>query len=111
MAPSEAVAPVAHDLFAASFSGAKPDGQFSLAGDHLQLDGRLLEFFDYYLAALGERNLPEIRRQIELDNNLPSLAAAKAKKILGQYLAYRAALADIDQNRSAGTNVIDALRQ
>lgn len=111
--PGQAVAPVAHDLFAASFFGTKPDGQFSLVGDHLQLNGRLLEFFDYYLAALGERSLPEIRKQIEieLDHNLPPLAAAEAKKILDQYLAYRAALVDIDQNRNAGTNVIDSLRQ
>lgn len=112
-APGQAVAPIAHDQFAASFSGTKPDGQFNLVGDHLQLDGRLLEFFDYYLAALGERSLPEIRKQIEieLDHNLPPLAATEAKKILGQYLGYRAALVDIDQNRRSGTNVIDALRQ
>lgn len=111
--PNQAITPASHGLFAASFSGTKPDGQFRLIGDRLQLDSRLLEFFDYYLTALGERSLPDIRKQIEieLDHNLPALAATEAKQLLERYINYRAALTDIDKYRNAGSDVIDALRQ
>ncbi len=100
-------------LFAGSFSGTQPDGAFQLNGDQLIPDSRLLAFFDYYLAAQGERTLTEIRRQIEdeLTATLPAPAASEAKRILAAYLAYKQELADVERMAGRGATPVERLRQ
>lgn len=109
----QASSAVKQGTFAASFNGTRPDGAFRLQGDQLVVDSRLLDFFDYYLAALGERSLEDIRRQIEneLDHSLPPAAAAQAKKMLNQYIAYRAALVAVDKDQRANGDMLQALKQ
>jgi len=98
--------------FAASFSGTQADGQFRLVGEHLQIDGRILEFFDYYLGAQGERTLADIRKQIEieLDHSLPGIAASEAKQLLQQYINYRRALVTLDKEQRQNTDLVASLR-
>lgn len=104
---------VSNGEFATSFSGTQADGQFHLLGEHLQIDGRILEFFDYYLAAQGERSLADIRKQIdiELDHSLPAPAAAEARQLLQQYINYRAALVTLDNQQRQNADIVGSLRQ
>ena len=98
--------------FATSFSGTQVDGQFNLNGEHLQVDSRILEFFDYYLAAQGERSLADIRKQIEieLDHSLPRTAATEAKQLLQQYINYRGALVTLDKEQRQNVDLVASLR-
>lgn len=100
-------------MFAASFSGTRADGRFKLNGDKLVLDAGLFEFFDYYLAAQGERTLDEIRQQIEaeLTATLPADAAKEAKRLLQAYLGYKQSLAELTQTGGQdGQSVLEQLR-
>lgn len=100
-------------MFAASFSGTRPDGRFKLNGDKLVLDAGLFEFFDYYLSAQGEKTLEEIRQQIEaeLTATLPADAAKEAKRLLHAYLGYKQSLTQVMQTGGQnGQSVLEQLR-
>jgi len=87
-------------------AGTLPDGRLdAAAGDALKVDAELRHLFDYYLSALGEAELPAIRAGIEqeLERRLKPAAAAEAKRLLGQYLAYKRALAGAERGQSAPT--------
>jgi lipase chaperone LimK len=101
MPPTAAAAPAAP--FVASMAGTRPDGRFAGAGDTLRVDAELRHLFDYYLSALGEAELPAIRAGIEqeLARRLKPAAAAEARRLLGQYLAYKRALAEADDGQGA----------
>jgi len=101
--------PVASPLpapFVPSMSGTQPDGKLNTAADGLQIDAELRHLFDYYLSALGEAELPAIRAGIEqeLSRRLRPAAAASAKRLLGQYLAYKRALAEAEASQGATAN-------
>lgn len=110
---STVVATSTPGMFAASFSGTRADGRFKLNGDKLVPDAGLFEFFDYYLAAQGERTLEEIRQQIEaeLTATLPADASNEAKRLLQAYLAYKQSLAELLQTGGHnGQSVLEQLR-
>jgi len=84
--------------FVPSMAGTRPDGRLQAVGDDLRIDAELRHLFDYYLSALGEAELPAIRTGIEqeLARRLKPAAAARAQRLLGQYLAYKRALAEAE---------------
>lgn len=109
-APAAAQAP-----FVPSMAGTRPDGPVRAApAGALTIDAELRHLFDYYLSALGEADLPAIRAGIEqeLAHRLQPAAAAEAKRLLGQYLAYKAALADTEAAAAspAGSSLAAAAR-
>nr|WP_229417050.1 lipase secretion chaperone [Massilia eburnea] len=82
-------------------AGTQPDGRVQATGDNLRIDAELRHLFDYYLSALGETELPAIRAGIEqeLSRRLQPAAAAQARRLLGQYLAYKRALSEVADGR------------
>lgn len=114
---SQGAEPAAPVPFVPSMAGTQPDGRLdAAAGDALTVDAELRHLFDYYLSALGEAELPAIRAGIEqeLARRLKPAAAAEAKRLLGQYLAYKRALADAERKQGApasGTSFATAARK
>lgn len=102
--------------FVHSLEGTSADGaiQEDQDGD-LQLDAELKRLFDYYLSAIGEKNLPEIQSQIEkiLDQKLQVKAAAQAKELLKRYITFKQALVELEKsaskNVSANTDLFSAV--
>ncbi|WP_156397885.1 lipase secretion chaperone [Duganella sp. Root336D2] len=109
-------APASTPPFVPSMAGTQPDGRLgAAAGDTLEVDAELRHLFDYYLSALGEAELPAIRAGIEkeLEKRLKPGAAADARRLLGQYLAYKRALAEAERSQGApasGTSFAAAAR-
>ncbi|HEY0846392.1 MAG TPA: lipase secretion chaperone [Noviherbaspirillum sp.] len=123
-APEEPVAPpAAPNLFpfVRSLEGTVPDGEVqSDPADRLVVSEDLMRLFEYYLVAIGEKSLDDIRRETEraLDERLTPGAAREAKELLGRYLAYKQALADAEKHpQLAGSGLaavrgrLDAIRQ
>lgn len=81
--------------FAASFVGTQIDGQLLAKGGQLELNEALIARFDYYLAAVGERPLPQIYAEIERNINtelaLSPRAAVEAKRIFRTYIEFKGA--------------------
>lgn len=101
-----------------SMRGTVPDGQIHVLGDSaasgsaLVVDVELRRLFDYHLSAVGEKSVEAIRAEAEaeLDRRLPTAAAAHAKRLLGLYLAFKTALADLEQRPELAGNGVAALR-
>ncbi|MGW8392133.1 lipase secretion chaperone [Pseudoduganella sp. HUAS MS19] len=116
VSPRPGPAPAAPAPFVPSMAGTQPDGRpGAAAGGALRVDAELRHLFDYYLAALGEAGLPAIRAGIEreLERRLEPAAAAQAKRLLGQYLAYKRALGEAEQSQGGpghGTSFAAAAR-
>ena len=114
--PGPSQAAPARVPFVPSMAGTQPDGQLDAAsGGALKVDSELRHLFDYYLSALGEAELPAIRAGIEqeLERRLKPAEAAEAKRLLGQYLAYKRALADAERTQAVpagGTSFAAAAR-
>jgi lipase chaperone LimK len=68
--------------------------------DGLVADAELRQLFDYYLSAASEATPQAIREKIEqeLDRTLKPRAAVEAKRLLGQYLAFRDAVMEMQKN-------------
>lgn len=100
--------------FVRSLEGTRPDGDVQTAAedDALVVDASLVQLFDYYLAAIGEKPLDVIRQQIEkdLDQRLKPDAAARAKYLLGRYIGYKAALIEVEKNPQATGSSLSAIR-
>ncbi|PXX38512.1 lipase secretion chaperone [Undibacterium pigrum] len=87
--------------FVRSFEGTAQDGNLSRdGGSELQVSAELRLLFDYYLTATGEKQLPEIRAEIErvLDQKLSAQAALQAKNLLARYIQYKQALVSVETN-------------
>lgn len=104
--------------FVRSFEGTTRDGNITQTDmSELQVSAELRLLFDYYLAATGEKKLPEIRAEIEkvLDQKLRGNAATQAKNLLARYIQYKEALVSVEanaQNVSAGkASMAKAARQ
>lgn len=85
--------------FVRSMEGTTPDGAVKAdSTERLVVDEELAYLFDYYLAGLGEKDLLAVRTEIEreLDRRLRPAPAAEAKRLLASYLAYKRALADVE---------------
>ncbi|MES2019186.1 MAG: lipase secretion chaperone [Pseudomonadota bacterium] len=99
--------------FVRSMEGTRPDGDVKLdAQGQLVIDAELAHLFDYYLAGLGETDLAAIRSEIEreLERRFKPGPAAQAKRLLTSYLAYKRALAGIDQGALAASGMAGAAR-
>ncbi|OHX10416.1 hypothetical protein BI347_21790 [Chromobacterium sphagni] len=82
--------------FAASLRGTLPDGAVKAAANgQLQVNQELRRLFDYYLATLGERELPAIRAELRgyLQRTLSAAALKQAMDLFDRYVAYRQSLA------------------
>lgn len=100
--------------FVRSLQGTYPDGTAQVtANDDLVADAALRELFDYYLTAVGEKSLAEIRAEIEkeLDRRMSPGVAQQAKQVLTRYLDYRTALVEVEKNPQAARNGVSAIRQ
>jgi lipase chaperone LimK len=99
--------------FVRSFAGTQPDGRFEAAGPVDSIaTATTLRFFDYYLDAIGEKGLPDIRAEIEreIDRQLAHETRAAAKDLLRRYLLYKLALADIEKATEPGKTSLEAIR-
>jgi lipase chaperone LimK len=99
-AAAAATPPADPFAFVRSMEGTRPDGDVKLDADgQLVVDAELGHLFDYYLAGLGEKDLGAIRSEIEreLERRFKPGPAAQAKRLLASYLAYKQALAGIEQ--------------
>lgn len=69
----------------------------SISGE-LQVTSALKELFDYYLSALGEKSVSDIRALIiqDLERQLSDTALQQAVSIVDDYLQYKAALSDFE---------------
>jgi lipase chaperone LimK len=113
--PVEGAAPAPQqDLFAfvRSLEGTVPDGKVEAAAGEFVASAGLVQLFDYYLSAVGEKPLEAIRAEIEreLDQRLKPGAAAEAKRLLGRYLAYKHDLVDVEKNAQASGGSLQAIR-
>ncbi len=113
--PARVVAlPVASPFpFVRSLAGTTPDANLKVdAADALVVDAALGRLFDYYLSAQGEKSLPAIRAEIqaELGRRLKPAAAAEARRLLGRYLDYKLALAQVEISLQKGTRPAHAAR-
>ncbi|OYU43952.1 MAG: lipase chaperone [Burkholderiales bacterium PBB4] len=75
--------------------------------------GELRRLFDYYLSALGERDLPAITQQIQsqLDQRLSPAQAAQAKRLLGLYIAFKRRLVDLEARPGLAGDAVAAIRR
>ncbi|WP_338847853.1 lipase secretion chaperone [Massilia sp. W12] len=93
--------------FVRSLEGTRTDGDLKTGpGDDLVLDAELTRMFDYYLSALGEKPLPAIIQQteLELSRKLSPKAAAQARRLFANYLDYKRALIALDSNPQYAAN-------
>ncbi|MFZ6771129.1 lipase secretion chaperone [Undibacterium sp. SXout7W] len=102
--------------FIKSLEGTTIDGETMQTQDgELVVSAELRRMFDYYLAAVGERTLNDIQKEIEtaIDHQLPARAAMQAKQLLGRYFAYKHALASVETKTqiSPSTDMTSAMRQ
>lgn len=113
---------LAHYLAAASRLGAPPaslagtevDGELRADSEgNLIVEHGLRRVFDYFLATLGEEDLPAIKARIALylHEQLPALAAAQAWALLQRYLAYDEALAALPALDGSVESMHQLLRQ
>jgi len=108
-----ALASPAAPPFAPSMAGTRPDGDVRQdASSRLVLNEELLHLFDYYLSALGERDLPAIRTGIERDlrTRLSATAAAEAIALLERYVGYKRALVGLERGLPAARDAASAAR-
>ncbi len=113
VAPAPVLAkPVESVPFAPSMAGTQPDGNLKVVNDELVVDAELGYLFDYYLNALGERSLASIEVELEreLQRKLSPAAAAQARRLMGRYLDYKRALAEVDKIPAIQGTTAEAVR-
>ncbi|MDH4566687.1 lipase chaperone [Pseudomonas sp. BN414] len=98
--------------FVRSMDGTQPDGDLRSDGDVLVVDSGLRLWFEYFLAAVGEASLDQIRTEIEreIDKRLKPRPAAEAKRLLGCYFDYKRALVDVEKRIQAQGNSLADMR-
>lgn len=98
--------------FVRSMEGSVPDGEIKADGDALVVDTELRLLYDYFLTAVGEKTVDEIRAEIEreIDKRLKSAPAAEAKRLLARYLDYKRALVDVEKNAQLAGPSLAAMR-
>lgn len=120
MEPSTARATAREPLpaaFAPSHQDTAPDGALRSATDRSTTGAalpyaELRRLFDYYLSTLGERELPAILAQIEvqLQQQLRPAQVAPAKRLLDSYIAFKRALVDLELRPGLAGQAVDAIR-
>lgn len=96
-----------------SFADTKVDGGVEANAENtLEVSLELRRMFDYFLAATGERPLPDIITDIEseLKKKLQGSALQQAKALLGRYLSYKQKLFtfESESKKSSGNFYLDA---
>lgn len=97
-----------------SLQGTAVDGGVELdAQGNLVVGESLRRLFDYFLATAGEETLEQIRARIAfcLQQQLPLDAAMQGWAILGQYLAYKDALADLPGHDGSYDGMLASLQE
>lgn len=82
------------EAFAPSLRGTEVDGRLNVDADgNLEVSREVRDYFDYYLATVGQRSLDEVMAHIEQQarKNLPDRAAGQAVELLHDYVDYREA--------------------
>jgi lipase chaperone LimK len=107
--------------FVRSMEGTAPDGDLlsALAAPGTGATAGALPYaelkrlFDYYLSAVGEQSIETIAQQIRtvLDQRLSPAQAPAAKRLLGQYLAFKRELVTLEKELGAGPTGVQALRK
>jgi len=106
--------------FARSLQGTVPDGSLRIpsasqpAAPQARLPyAELKRLFDYYLSAVGERDLAAITQQVmaEIDHAMTASQAAAAKQLLGKYLDFKRELVALEQNPALEGTGVQAMRQ
>ena len=119
-APDAAAAGPPGGAFVPSMQGTQPDADLAALQSVTPAGlfrpaayAQLLRLFDYYLSAVGEASMDAITQRIgaELDQSLPQPQAREAKRLLSMYLAFKRALADLEQDHAAGGTGVQAIRQ
>ncbi|WP_419812369.1 lipase secretion chaperone [Bacterioplanoides sp.] len=82
-----------------SLSGTSHGVALISRGDELRVTAGLRDLFDYYLSAVGELSLNTIRGNIQqaLQQQLSGPALQQAHDIMNNYLAYKSALVEFEQ--------------
>lgn len=100
--------------FVRSLQGTYPDGEPKVDDTQgmLVADAGLRRLFDYYLSAIGEKSVEQIRAEIEreLEQRLQQPALAQAKQLLARYLDYKRELVEVERNPQALGSGLPALR-
>ncbi|MBL4796309.1 MAG: hypothetical protein JKY50_02725 [Oleispira sp.] len=97
------------DTLPSSLQGTSHGVTLTVHQDNLVITARLKDLFDYYLSAAGEETIAQISRRVELDfsSQLSALALQQALAIWQNYISYKTALVDLDQQYSANTHSLD----
>ena len=106
-------APADYFAFVRSLEGTVPDGRIEASAAAEFVAGvELVQLFDYFLSATGEKPLDAIRAEIEreLERRLKPDGAAEAKRLLGRYLAYKLDLVEVEKNAQAAGASTHAIR-
>ena len=113
-APAAAPAAAPGPAFARSLEGTRADGALALGADEVPVAGEeLVELFDYYLSAIGEKTPEQVRAEIEreLERRLRPPASGAAKRLLGRYLDYKRALAALEHRKDLAGADVAAIRR
>lgn len=101
--------------FVKSMEGTIHDGEVTEnTSGELEVNSKLQQMFEYFLAATGEKSLNEIINEIEkeLAKKLSMKASNDAKHLLSRYIKYKVALAEVEKNpTSLSNNATVAIRQ
>lgn len=101
-------------VFAPSLAGTRADGAATTGADGaLVADEALVELFDYYLATVGEKTPEQVRAEIEreLERRLRPPASGAARRLLGRYLGYKAALVELERRKDLAGAGAAAIRK
>lgn len=115
-----APAPAGVSVFARSMQGTDPDGDLKAwaAAHHSGQASAALPYaelrhlFDYYLSAIGERDLASIVQHIRqaIDQSLGPAQSAAAKHLLERYIEFKRALVELEKNPALIGSGIQAIR-
>ena len=112
-----ASAPSLPSPFAPSQKDTTPDGDLRRAAEGTPNGAALphaalRRLFDYYLSTLGERELPAILAQIEvqLSQQLRPAQVTPAKRLLDKYIAFKRALGDLEMRHGLAGQGTQAIR-
>ena len=114
MAAPSAAAAAPPPAFVRSLEGTRIDGAATVgAGNVLVADEDLVELFDYYLAAVGEKAPDQVRAEIEreLERRLRPPASGAARALLGRYLGYKQALVTLERRKDLVGADVAAIRR
>lgn len=94
----------------ASLAGTEVDGEILIdENKNLHVTRRLRDFFDYFLATIGEESLPTIIERVKayIRHRTPEPAQSQTIALFDQYIAYRSALRSVPEAGGKPADQID----